>query len=564
MTGSKKVWLGLILLASMIGLYYGWKLFWFLTDDALIAFRYVSNSILGLGYVWNPPPFRPVEGYTSFLWVALLDIVWRVTGAEPSQSANHLSLFFSFMTLLLATLTVMRMNLTRQLSKYRLLFLALVLFGILTNRTFLAWTSSGLETAMFNFWLFLWMANAVLARKRGGLWLFGLTSSASLVYLSRPDGLLILLSTVLIVAVSFRSRLKAGQSPWKWLPAIAPLLIPVLHLAWRLSFYGEWLPNTYYAKYVAAWPEAGTRYLASFILEYGLWVWGLALLWFLFVWLRGKTSNCDVTDKSDVAPHGNVNTDNRPDLSRSFHLAVVVATIIVHIGYYTFVIGGDHFEYRVFSYLIPLIFISFLWLQNRSDSDPIITACTLGLFILLSWPVQWTHWDLTRNLTERNKTWIMRVPIESEFPSGLKWYARSFDDLQSWLIEHHVCMRHQEHKVFYQYLSARYPERSLEKLPRAGEFPTMACQSAGVPGWVFPRVAILDAWGLNDYVIARHKARPKSERLMAHDRLAPFGYLESFALNHGLFSPMSFGIKQREVELTAKEIIETEKFWTDR
>lgn len=58
-----------------MGLFYGWKLFWFMTDDAYIAFRYVSNSMLGLGYVWNPPPFHPVEGYTSFLWVAILDIV---------------------------------------------------------------------------------------------------------------------------------------------------------------------------------------------------------------------------------------------------------------------------------------------------------------------------------------------------------------------------------------------------------------------------------------------------------------------------------------------------------
>ena len=50
----------------------GWHLFYFLTDDAYITFRYVSNSLAGRGLVWNPAPFRPVEGYTSFLWAIVL------------------------------------------------------------------------------------------------------------------------------------------------------------------------------------------------------------------------------------------------------------------------------------------------------------------------------------------------------------------------------------------------------------------------------------------------------------------------------------------------------------
>lgn len=83
-------------------LVFGWRVFWFLTDDAYIAFRYVSNAHLGYGYVWNAPPFLPVEGYTSFLWVLLLDIVWRILGVEPPASANWISLVFSCSTLVLA------------------------------------------------------------------------------------------------------------------------------------------------------------------------------------------------------------------------------------------------------------------------------------------------------------------------------------------------------------------------------------------------------------------------------------------------------------------------------
>ena len=52
--------LAMIGLAALAATYHGWRLFWFFTDDAFIAFRYVSNAIAGYGYTWNPPPFRPI------------------------------------------------------------------------------------------------------------------------------------------------------------------------------------------------------------------------------------------------------------------------------------------------------------------------------------------------------------------------------------------------------------------------------------------------------------------------------------------------------------------------
>src|SRR5437762_11174596 len=119
LTRKNKVALALVALATLVAVYFGWRTFWFLTDDAFIAFRYVSNSRLGYGYVWNAPPFRPVEGYTSFLWVVLLDVVWRITGADPPKSANYLSLVFTCVTLLLASLMVLRMRLRPELNAHR-------------------------------------------------------------------------------------------------------------------------------------------------------------------------------------------------------------------------------------------------------------------------------------------------------------------------------------------------------------------------------------------------------------------------------------------------------------
>ena len=70
----------------------GYFEFRFLTDDAFISFRYVSNALAGRGLVWNPAPFLPVEGYTNFAWVVLLGGVWAVTGIEPPVAANPISL----------------------------------------------------------------------------------------------------------------------------------------------------------------------------------------------------------------------------------------------------------------------------------------------------------------------------------------------------------------------------------------------------------------------------------------------------------------------------------------
>ena len=44
------------------------------------------------------------------------------------------------------------------------------------------------------------------------------------------------------------------------------------HFLWRYGYYGEWLPNTYYAKHIRPWYESGFRYLWAAALETGLYL----------------------------------------------------------------------------------------------------------------------------------------------------------------------------------------------------------------------------------------------------------------------------------------------------
>jgi arabinofuranosyltransferase len=538
------VTLAVLLSAAGVLLIIGWKLLWFLTDDAYISFRYVSNAALGHGYVWNPAPFRPVEGYTNFLWILLLDIVWRVFKVSPPQSANYISLVFSFLTLLLVSSIVLRMRWYEALRRGRMILLAFVLVGIVTNRTFLAWSSSGLETAMFNFFLILWINSCVFTSSTYRWYYLVLTLPAAAVYLIRPDGLIFFAATVLILYVTLRRH--KHHLRCKRTLGILPLVIVPGHLVWRKATYWEWLPNSYYAKYVGLWPESGLRYALSFVLEYGLWVWLVLLVYAAIRWSR--------------------RWEPRPSWigSRADRLStwVVGGALAAHAAYYTVAIGGDHFEYRVYSHLIPIVFISAIWLLNQSRARLGVSLAFLLVLVALSWPIPWSHWALSKDLTTREQTHKLFVPVSEHWPAAFGRYAQLFDDQQAWLIDHYVCIRHQEHKINCEALKASLPSREEGLRLPSSDFPVLAFPAVGVVSWVMPRINIIDLHGINDYVIARSSVDPGLTRMMAHDRMAPEGYVECFRPNVELLPGSRVIIRERSKALTAEDIISCETRWT--
>ena len=319
-TGDRRL-LAIAAAAGCLALFGGWRLFWFLTDDAFIAFRYVSNAHLGYGYVWNAPPFLPVEGYTSFLWTFLLDVVWRATGVEPPDSVNWISLLFACGTLTLSGRLLLRLDWSDRLRPRRAVFLALMFAYLLLNRTFLAWSSSGLETALFNFLVLLW-ASALLFAPATARRLALASSAAAALALTRPDGLLycaVTAAAVFLVAFGAPERRGARRI---LLAGLAPLAVVVAHEAWRLAFYGAWLPNTYYAKVSGAWPQSGVRYLWSFTLEYALWAVAAVAVWALVGGLRRG-------GRPRILP-----TDRRELAARAPAAAGVLA-LLLHFAYYT-------------------------------------------------------------------------------------------------------------------------------------------------------------------------------------------------------------------------------------
>ncbi len=511
----KTLWVAALFVLSAVGLVYGWHLFWFLCDDAFIAFRYVSNSQFGLGYTWNPPPFRPVEGYTSFLWVVILDYIWSWFGVEPPDSANWASLAFSLGMLVWIFKIGLQMKLSESLEPWRLPMLASVLFGTLTNRTFLAWTSSGLETAMFTFFLLGWFAFAANPRP-GRAWTTTVVALASLITLSRPDGLLFLAATAAIVVARWWFQWKKGELGPIDAVVVLPVLGPFAHTMWRYSYYGYWLPNTYYAKHVGAWPLAGIQYLSAFCLEYGSWVFLVAAI------------------AAGVALTARGALRKQWPLTESFCIrSFAVLAIIGQFVYYTALVGGDHFEFRIYQHLVPLILFGLWRVLDAAWGSVKVSAAAVVFMIAIGLPIPWIHWAHTHDLQVRTQTFKLRYQVAPHFPAPIRWYAEAWDELQHWMIGHFVGNRHQGHKVFWKDQMSRFPSREEGLKIDGKDFPVYAEVSVGVPAWTMPHVVILDKLGLNDAIVARSPAARTSQnrRMMAHDRRPPKGYLGCFRPN---------------------------------
>ena len=499
-------WLVAVLAVFVLGAtFVGWRAFWFLTDDAFILYRYASNLVTGHGLVWNPEPFRPVEGYTSALWVLILSTIWWLTGLEPPETSNWLSLLFGYGTLAVGVRIVWRMELPPFLERHRSQVVLLVVLGTITNRTFLTWLSSGLETALFNFLLTSWLCLVLELRENSSTARVALLCTAvGFMGLTRPDGLLFLAATVALLALGPERRWRGA--------ATAPLAVIPLHVLARKIYYGEWLPNTYYAKYISSWPESGLRYFASYSLEYGTWL--LYLLAVVYLARRFRSGGPSRRWRELAAP------------------GIGIGALLAHVGYYTLIIGGDHFEYRVYSHLVLLSWCAAVWLMARLCGSARGFAALALAMLLVSWPIGWVHWLATRHLEERAVH--LFVPIAERFPAPLAPVVAIFDRWQGWLIGHSVGMRHQEHKQFWREQVRRYPTREEGRVLDLGPNPAMPTGTVGVPAWVLPHVAILDMLGLNDYAIARGATRAmlgEEMRQMAHDRIAPRGYVACFRPN---------------------------------
>lgn len=262
-------------------------------DDAFISFRYAENLARGHGLVFNVG--ERVEGYSNFLWTTLLALFAKA-GFDRSElgllvTAKVLGATFDFATVGL----LWRMS---GGERGRSLLAPLYLAAL---PSFAIWGVSGLETPLVTFLLLVTVylhlqEDAALAQGRSAPPLSYLALAAAA--LTRPEPVLLFAPLVALRWVRHgRPRLAKITLP-RELAYLLLFGVPYgAFLGFRLAYYGELLPNTYYAKMVED-PEVisrGARYLRTAARDLGWW-W--LVPWGLFALGAGRRSSHRTTTAS--------------------------------------------------------------------------------------------------------------------------------------------------------------------------------------------------------------------------------------------------------------------------
>jgi hypothetical protein len=222
-------------------------------DDAYITLRYAGNLARGEGLVFNPGEF--VEGYSNFLYTLLLAAFIRLD-SHPMVAAKAIGLVSGCAAILGTWKLASRLP---EASKAA--WLAPLLLAI--SPAFAAWSVLGLETVFYSLLILL----AAQSAMSGPL---GPRSAAvsgllfALVALTHPEGALFFVATVVFLLVKGRAR--------EWIPGLASFaLVFGGFLVWRVWYYGDLLPNTYYAKSGLGLLAIvrGAKYLFEFFKSYG-------------------------------------------------------------------------------------------------------------------------------------------------------------------------------------------------------------------------------------------------------------------------------------------------------
>lgn len=199
-------------------------------DDAFIAFRYANNLGAGLGPVWNRG--EAVEGFSSPLWLGIL-VLGKALGAELVVWAGVVGVLCSALCLLCVHRCTLALAQSRLAAAIACTAAALIY-------PLYFWAPAGLETSFFAA-LVTASAWSLVAQSN---WAWALP--AAFLGIARPEGPFLALALLGLACLARgRAAVRIGTACLALGPALA-------WLVFRRAYYGEWMPNTYYAKATGA------------------------------------------------------------------------------------------------------------------------------------------------------------------------------------------------------------------------------------------------------------------------------------------------------------------------
>ncbi|WP_371233301.1 hypothetical protein ACAW63_09670 [Pseudomonas sp. QE6] len=451
------------------------------TEDAYISFRVIENLLSGYGLVWNPG--ERVQVFTHPLWLFLLvPLTWFLQ--DPFWASLCLSyLLLLFVVFMLYVAGIRRPALTM-----------VVLLILLSSRAFIDYSSSGLENPLVHALLvvFLWVYTRVGAHSHRQLLLSVLFA---LLYLARPDAVVIVLPALCLLALGYIHRER--RFPWSLFVGVGILL------AWSvfaLFYFGSILPNTALAKLGTglSFAQASSQAMAGV-----RWVAQMDILTLLLIVVSGASALLF-----------------REGSAKVFGLGIVLWFL------YYFYAGGDYMGGRFFS---PVVVVA-AWLlidrlqESRLDAR---SAWCAGLAVMLVVGLRPYHGFATF-FSDEPSTF-------EQIPGGLPATLLSPADFHDVRIGKDGMA--DERGFYYRYLGLL--PNLFEKGLRENSLPAsigrqaqgtsslfLAC-NIGIFGYYAQQnIAIIDPLALADPLLSRLPAR-EGARVGHYERALPKGYIET-------------------------------------
>jgi hypothetical protein len=463
-------------------------------DDAYISFRYAQNAIRGHGLVFNPG--ERVEGFTNFLWTALmlpLEGV-RVDVGRASMAAGTL---FALAVLWLTVKFTRNVGAPRGAGTLAALLLAV-------DGSFALWSVSGLETAMFTFLVF---AGATLyVREQDKITLPFSGIFFALAAMTRPEGLLVFTITVAHQAawrVGAERRLFTQRDLGR-IVAFAVLFTP--YWLGRWWYYKSFLPNSFYAKVSPLGPpaqlERGWNHLTQFVNVHLGWVIVLPPLVAVVASVRmslraffAKQSHDREVGIASPHPSASLKTLHAVTLAenRGFWTTYFAAIVVPYVAYIVYV-GGDWSVGRFFVPLLALFYLLFstglvdayVWAVNkwasRGHEASWLTPCNMGIAASIAFAALWFLFS----------SWNGEYGI----------FIRGFDAARATAAR----------ETMGKWLRANVPRGTLIAVDAAGQVP------------YFSELPAIDMFGITDLHIGRLQVAPSGQGTPGHEKF-DLGYV---------------------------------------
>jgi arabinofuranosyltransferase len=309
----------------------------FLQDDGFIIFRYAAHFAEGHGLTWYPGSDE--FGYTSFLFTLLVGLLMKAGFA--AETASYMISVPAYLGSVAFTFRIARL-----LTASRLIAV-LTCLALITHLTFAAYATGGIETSLQTcmvlaayYQLFRWRLD-----QAGRNALIGMGLAAGIAMLVRLDSVILLLPAygIMIFDILARRRQSLGDTVKVLIPAAGlPVLATLSLLVFCQAYYGQALPNTFYAKIdTHGFFSYGSGFLLNYLVAQ-LFVPLVIMAWAMEIYSR-------------LSP-GDTALASLPLRSRYRLLLSPVVLWLLYLLY----IGGDFMEFRLLVPILPFFYLAVL------------------------------------------------------------------------------------------------------------------------------------------------------------------------------------------------------------